>query len=50
MDYRVTIRGTDIELRGQVSGDATLRMVANAMDGLAMVIASPLGMEPEADA
>lgn len=40
--YRVTVRGTDIELRGIVDGDATLQLLSREMQPLGMVIASPL--------
>jgi hypothetical protein len=39
--YKVTVRGTDIELRGYVDGDATLRLTAKSLEGLGLVIASP---------
>lgn len=42
MKYRITARGTDIELRGVVDGDINIALLADAMDGLALVIASPV--------
>jgi hypothetical protein len=39
--FRITVRGTDIELRGYVDGEATATILARAVDGFAMVVASP---------
>lgn len=45
MNYRITARGTDVELRGYVSGDANVRLLAQALDGLARVFASPMSTD-----
>jgi hypothetical protein len=39
--YKITVRGTDIELRGYLDGEATLRVTAKVMEGIGLVIASP---------
>lgn len=39
--YRITVRGTDIELRGIIDGDATLRLTSQSLEGIGLVIASP---------
>jgi hypothetical protein len=39
--FRVTVRGTDIELRGYVDGEATLRVTSKVLDGIGIVVASP---------
>lgn len=39
--HKITIRGTDLELRGYIDGDATLRVTAKVMEGIGLVIASP---------
>lgn len=41
MRYRITVRGTDIELRGYIDGDATLLLASRALDGIGIVVASP---------
>jgi hypothetical protein len=41
MRHKVTVRGTDIELRGYIDGEATLRVTAKVMEGVGLVIASP---------
>lgn len=46
-NFRITVRGTDIELRGYVSGSANVQLVANTMDGLGVVIASPMPFDVE---
>jgi hypothetical protein len=39
--YKITVRGTDVELRGYIDGEATLRVTAKVMDGIGIVVASP---------
>jgi hypothetical protein len=39
--YKITVRGTDMELRGYLDGEATLRVTAKVMEGIGLVIASP---------
>jgi hypothetical protein len=39
--FRITVRGTDIELRGYIDGEATLRVTAKVMEGIGLVVASP---------
>jgi hypothetical protein len=41
MRFRVTVRGTDLELRGYIDGEATLRVTSKALEGIGLVIASP---------
>lgn len=41
MMYRVTVRWGTGELRGYVNGEAALTRIADALKGLAIVIASP---------
>lgn len=40
--YRVTVRGTDIELRGVIDGYPTLRAFSHDVKAAGLVIASPL--------
>jgi hypothetical protein len=46
--YKITARGTDIELRGYIDGEATLRLTAKSLEGIAIVVASeaPQGWHP----
>lgn len=39
--FRVTVRGTDVELRGYIDGTATLRLASQQLEGIGLVIASP---------
>lgn len=41
MRHRITVRGTDLELRGYIDGEATLRVTSKVMEGIGLVIASP---------
>jgi hypothetical protein len=41
MRHKITVRGTDIELRGYLDGEANLRLLAQQMEGIGLVIASP---------
>lgn len=50
MYVRVTVRGTNIELRGYVRDIETLTAVAQSMEPLgAMVVASPVPQEETGD-
>jgi hypothetical protein len=46
--YKITVRGTDIELRGYLDGEGTLRLTAKSLEGIGLVVASeaPDGWNP----
>lgn len=41
MRFRITVRDSDIELRGYIDGEDKVREVARALQNIAVVVASP---------